>query len=1072
MRNAYLFIFFSFIIRTTEAQNFQWVRQISGDPVNIVRASAIDDSGNVYTTGSFHGNVDFDPGPGVYKLSSAGGEDIYILKLSGNGNLVWAIRIGASKGNDYGNSVQLDSLGNIYVSGFSTDSTDFDPSNSVFYPPPRESFILKLNHSGAFIWVRTFYTIYPVIKVDAIGTVYSTGSFSGNIDFDPGPDTLFKKANGNSDVYILKLDSAGNLVWVKTFGGSLYDQGASITFDNKNIYVTGEFQKTVDFDPDTGSNFISSFGKEDVFVIKLSLTGAFVWAKTMGGSTDDLARGIVVDKQGFIYSTGYFTSISDFDPGAGDFSINAMSNDVFIWKLDSSGNFVWVKTIGSYGRDIGCAISIDTYGYLYITGIFSDSVDFDPGAGNFGISATGLQDIFLLKLNRSGEFIWAIRIGGASWHYVVAVEQNSSGEIFLAGSFELGTTDFDPGNNLFNVRAKAEDDFILKLCQTPYLTGGIVGDKIICSGSSNNYYVDNAAGIASYIWSIPSGWSGSSVGNKLNIIPDTNDGIITVKAVNSCGASSILSLTIKVNTSPKVNIGIYPSECFNSSVILKGIGASRYYWTKGVIDGVPFNPGSSGTYTVTGVDSLGCISSRNITLFLKPRAGFLIQNSLGCQYVKYSFNDSSYADTVSPAGYTYHWNFGDGMDTVYHSQKLYHLFNHIYTQSGTFTVSLVFSNGFCSDTFSMVNNVVILPAPKPGFTVSAANWCAIPATVSLQSQSTQNVVRYFFDMGNGDTISSVNANMDYTYTQAGKYIIRQKISGTTGCVTEDSLTIIIKEGLGIKDTAHIISTTVLDNNSTLTTWHPVKNAVSYLLNSQPVNDTAYMNTGLQTSAQSYSYTLKAIDSCGNITAPSPASRTILLKARNPEENKFALLEYTPYEFWPGGVTSYKVQCRDNGSETWRDLVSLTGSTVKYYDDHFADTLTAFNEKQKCYRILAVEQNGNSALSASNEACVAFTPVVFIPTAFSPNSDGINDRLKPVLLGLSIYEFEIYDHWGQRVYSSYEDKENDGWDGKLNGKPLQQGIYTYRLSAVSYLPSSQYNAPANVIEKKGSIMLLR
>jgi len=105
--------------------------------------------------------------------------------------------------------------------------------------------------------------------------------------------------------------------------------------------------------------------------------------------------------------------------------------------------------------------------------------------------------------------------------------------------------------------------------------------------------------------------------------------------------------------------------------------------------------------------------SEDIHLYF-PKAFFSAQSTQGCQYIAYQFNDSSSSDTVSLNGYTYYWDFGDGNSTLLNSQIRIPSFKHTYNKSGTYTVKLIFSNGFCSDTFELVNRVNILPAPNPG----------------------------------------------------------------------------------------------------------------------------------------------------------------------------------------------------------------------------------------------------------------------------------------------------------------------------------------------------------------------
>ena len=453
------------------------------------------------------------------------------------------------------------------------------------------------------------------------------------------------------------------------------------------------------------------------------------------------------------------------------------------------------------------------------------------------------------------------------------------------------------------------------------------------------------------------------------------------------------------------------------------------------------------------------------------RVGF--SSLSGCQYVLFTFRDSSLTDTAINNNLTYHWVFGDGTDSSYTTlvQNKINTINHIYKSSGTFTIKLIVGNGFCYDTVVYINQVTILPAPKPGFSTSASSWCGLPATLTLTANTTSNVVRYFYNMGNGDTLSSALPSVQYTYTQPGRYKITQRLMGSTGCVTEDSTFVTLQYGLSAKDTVNVLYTTVPDAGSTRTVWRRLPHAAAYRINGITVTDTFYTALGLNTLVNTYSYTVTGVDSCGNTSATAPPSKSMLLTGSGSTDNEYALLTYTPYSFWQQGVSNYEIQVQFQNQ--WRTLANLGSSTLPFKDLHFADTLMQNgNSIEKCYRIIAHENNGNRQQSVSNEACVPFAPVVFIPNAFSPNGDGINDRFAPVLLGMNVYYLRIYDRWGQEVYSTSYQNPDEGWDGKVLGQEAKPGIYVWVFSAASRLKSAQYNNPANSIEKRGTVVLIR
>ncbi len=253
--------------------------------------------------------------------------------------------------------------------------------------------------------------------------------------------------------------------WAKGMGGAGSDQGTSITLDAAgNVFTTGFFNGTSDFDPGPGTFNLISAGLGDVFISKLDASGNFVWAKQFEGTGDDQARTIGIDASGNVLLTGIFTGTCDFDPGVATFNLTAAgSNDIFISKLNPSGNLLWAKQLGGTGGDESNDLVIDATGNVLTTGYFANTVDFDPGGGIFNLSSAGVQDIYISKLDASGNFIWAKIIGAAGSDIGRSITTDPTGNVFTTGIFS-GTVDFDPGAGTFDLIANASfQGFISKL---------------------------------------------------------------------------------------------------------------------------------------------------------------------------------------------------------------------------------------------------------------------------------------------------------------------------------------------------------------------------------------------------------------------------------------------------------------------------------------------------------------------------------------------------------------------------------------------------------------------------------
>ena len=422
MKRFYLFasssIFFLFLpLLSAHAASpvINWVKTAGGSGDDVAVSTTIDSSGNVYTVGYFSGTAGF-PNSSV---TSLGNNDIFVTKIDSSGNLVWVKTLGGT-GDDRGLGIAVDGSGNVYTTGYYDSATArFNPS---FLPGQGSGtltctatdatskciFISKLDSSGNFVWSKGYIgnsgsnNSGTGIAVDGSGNVYTTGYFDAvGIFQNPGPLIILK--TGTTDVFLIELDTNGNFIWANNMGGAgATAKPNSIAVDSSsNIYTTGFFTGTVDFDPGAGTSNLTSAGSNDIFISKLDSSGNFVLAKNIGGTGDDQGTGIAVDSSSNIYTTGFFTGTVDFDPGAGTSNLtSAGSNDIFVSKLDSSGAFVWADDMGgatstSQGKSIAVDASNSKY---YIAGIFDNTVDFAPGPETRNLTSAGGNDIFIEQL--------------------------------------------------------------------------------------------------------------------------------------------------------------------------------------------------------------------------------------------------------------------------------------------------------------------------------------------------------------------------------------------------------------------------------------------------------------------------------------------------------------------------------------------------------------------------------------------------------------------------------------------------------------------------------------------------
>ena len=531
-------------IVTIHAQTFDWATSVSGNgALPFSESLSIDDSGNILITGYYSNTADFDPGSGTNEMTSAGFEDIYILKLDASGNFLWARSIGDT-GSDKGNDVITDTAGNIYVTGYFTGTVDLDPGTGTHYVSSSgtndsDIFVLKLDSSGNFLWAKAFggtgNDSGHSLSIDSAGNIYTTGYFIGTADFDPGAGTQNLTATGSGDFFVQKMDASGNFLWAKSFAGGSNDYKVAVTNDaSDNVYIASRYMYTEDFDPGSGTYNLSSNGIWDAFILKLDATGDFQWAKSFGGTGWDTVLSIKTDSSGNVYTTGYFEDTVDFGSGVTQVSSSG-GKDIFVKKMDASGNELWTKTFGGPGEDIAFSIFVDDDANVYTTGKFEDTVDFDPGAGTDQHTSAGNSDIFVQKLDTSGDFQWAVSFGGNNTDSGVAVELQGQADIYTTGYF-FGTADFEPGAGTYNLTATNYGMFVHKMSQQ--VTSGI-----------KNYDEKQMR-----IYPNPNNGIFSIKLNKLYDKIDISIRDLTGKTVYSGMFSNILNINLSIN---KIPSGVY-----------------------------------------------------------------------------------------------------------------------------------------------------------------------------------------------------------------------------------------------------------------------------------------------------------------------------------------------------------------------------------------------------------------------------------------------------------------------------------------------------------------------------------
>ncbi|WP_299684931.1 T9SS type A sorting domain-containing protein [uncultured Dokdonia sp.] len=470
MKKIILLLILIAFSRSSKAQNFEWVKTMGSvtsgngwlghDQANAI---ATDSNGNVYTTGFFSGTADFDTGAGTTNLTANGTirKDVFIQKMNSSGDLIWAKSIGA-EGDDEGFGITIDPFGNVIVVGSFRGTVDFDPGIGVHY--------------------ETFQTVF------------------------------YDNSNTLTNTFVLKLDTNGDFLWVKTMTSV---RGKDVTTDSSgNIYTLGDFKGTVDLNPDTNPMAVDNFSDSSTipfspffsqFIQKLDTNGNYLWAVSSQGTGGQTTNDIEINSLGNIVATGRFHGEVDLDPHIVNTAIfnspilqSGLPGTIsyapiaFVQVLSSTGSFISAKQMESHtsstgiiGTSGGIDLSIDDMDNIYIVGHFTGEIDFDPNVTQSIIDGIGATNIFIQKLDSFGNLIWvkqidfgAYALGDESWRISCHL-----GGVYIVGP-TAGTVDFNPdpnpgathiitANALFTLKLDSIGDFLWvnNIIDTPYVRG-------------------------------------------------------------------------------------------------------------------------------------------------------------------------------------------------------------------------------------------------------------------------------------------------------------------------------------------------------------------------------------------------------------------------------------------------------------------------------------------------------------------------------------------------------------------------------------------------------------------------
>lgn len=446
---------------------FQWAVNAGGISIDYGQCITTDNSGNLYISGLFSETAVF----GAITLISNGNLDIFVAKMNPAGAFLWAIGIGGTNA-ELGQGIAVDSLGDIYITGNYRDTVSFGATTLVSSGSD-EIYVAKLDTNGNHLWALSFgatgVDIGRSIACNNTGC-WVTGGFQGTVSF--GGTSLV--SSGSTDCFVTRINNLGVIQWAIKAGSAGLDSGYGIVIDvYGNSYIAGDYTGTLTL----GSLTLAPLGSADGFIAKINPTGTFLWALRMGGANFEAVRNIGIDSLGNIYTSGAFRDSFTI----GSLSVTGLTggqNEIFVTKVSSSGVPLWLIRAGSTSSDRAWSLAVDNNGNSFVTGSY-------VALANFGLTeftSAGLEDLFIFKLNKDGEFQWVISAGSLSTDEGLGICSDNQGNCFVTGRFNQ-TVSFGPTSL---VAAGSQDIFITKISDINGLivvanASGLIGNSISAS---------------------------------------------------------------------------------------------------------------------------------------------------------------------------------------------------------------------------------------------------------------------------------------------------------------------------------------------------------------------------------------------------------------------------------------------------------------------------------------------------------------------------------------------------------------------------------------------------------------
>jgi gliding motility-associated-like protein len=975
-------------------------------------AIAADDNGNVFVAGLFVDSINIGS---IQLVAPPSKNGMYLAKYDRSGNVLWAKKDGTAPIETSYCTVDKD--GNLILCGsFVGQQATFGSITltNIYNTDSKKYFVVKYSPAGDVIWARTTpntnnYCEVTAVAADKSGNIYAAGFFR-----DPtitlGSYTITKSSVYNMDLFLLKYDSFGNVLWAKGIDGNGSELIKGLSTDpTGNVYITGYFNGTsISFDSQILNN--ASKDQTDVFIAKYSPNGNVLWAQRAGGIGSDSGNSISVDKDGNAYVGGDFTSAT-FQIGTKVISNPYKMDKCFLAKYDASGNVIWARssTNTNTGGDKICSVVADGFGNVYGIGKFTSqtqsfggntlwnssyNVYNQPSYNPFDYPFDPPTDGFMSKYDSNGNVIW---LHNTAEYVVDAGHVNcvdKDGNMFFTGDFSTNYPDpieAESAAKFFKV--KGSGNIVAKVFSDstflPYDVYFCDASPVKLTCPPNTYYPT---------------WLDKN-NNLLGNAPTLDVAIPIDSAIYFCKFKDIRDSSFVVpyrliRTGPVADFSIGVTDCKSSNIQFTNLSTAK----QGILSFLwDFGDGTTSTitspqhkYTTNGIHqvsltastgSLGCSVTVNMAT---PDIGKPIikitGDSILCHGVPVLLKATGAA--------TYQWSNKSTADSIHIAipQKVWVLG---YSASGCVSDTAYLKVTDRTPLVTITGNTTYCPGLSTTLKVRGASsykWStgSTSDSINVSSQGSVWVVGY--------TATCVSDTVRYSIAEEPDFSV--SLEGNLYICSGESTTLTVSGADSNRwSTGEKTSTVTINKAGSYSVTGVNKRGCEKTISFQ-VNEIALPNADFNVSPTLVDSRHNTI-SCSAVTQPN---------------------------------IDYKWDMGDGTTEI--------GSDIQH-------SYTVSNSRTDYKITLAVTNKWGCSNSQSKEIVVT----LFIPNIFSPNGDGQNDIFMPDVA------LEILDRNGMSLY-----KGTTGWDGNYNGKKMPDDTYFY---VVSY---KDKNGQTQI--QKGYVMLKR